>query len=73
MTPENIKGTTFIRSSPENYANIPRNVVYHQPQSQPQPLPMKNVQVSNLSCESVPKIQYERCVTECKNWETKYN
>ena len=23
--------------------------------------------------EIVPKYQYDRCVWECKNWETKYN
>lgn len=23
--------------------------------------------------EMVPKMQYDRCWTECKNWETKYN
>lgn len=27
----------------------------------------------HLSMETVPRIQYDRCVTECKNWETKYN
>lgn len=29
--------------------------------------------MSHLSSETVPRIQYDRCVIECKNWETKYN
>lgn len=30
-------------------------------------------QSSTMSVETVPRFQYERCVSECKNWETKYN
>ena len=29
--------------------------------------------ISHMSTETVPRVNYERCVTECKNWETKYN
>ena len=28
---------------------------------------------SQIKEETVAKAQYERCVSECKNWETKYN
>lgn len=29
--------------------------------------------VSHMSTQTVPRVNYERCVTECKNWQTKYN
>jgi hypothetical protein len=39
--------------------------------NQPQPSIIIN-QPSNHN-ETVTKAQYDRCFTECKNWETKYN
>lgn len=30
-------------------------------------------QPSYIREETVSKVQYDRCVSECKNWETKYN
>jgi hypothetical protein len=38
---------------------------------QPSPPPSNYQPVR--SEETVPRTQYERCVGECRNWETKYN
>lgn len=51
-----------VSSSPIKYA--PQTQYIHVNNHQ-MPVPVNS--------ETVPRITYERCVSECKNWETKYN
>lgn len=54
---------TTYSPSPSPYPSNPYPSSYVATSNIPSSLP-----VSHISTETVPRINYERCVTECKNW-----
>ena len=73
MSPNTSNRHAVVTSSPIKYSNT--NISHHPVSHNTSHGAVSStfLQQGSIQSDTVPRVTFERCASECKNWETKYN